>query len=301
MKKFLILLLALMMQKIVLPMDLPENELPYNIKNYKVVPLRNLIDNDLQTALIKKLNENKTWARLIKSKKMAVGVVDIGDPNNVKFARVNGNEMMYAASLPKLAVLLASMDAIEKGELEETDEVKKDMTAMIRFSDNHASTRMIDRVGFDKIEAVLTDPRYEFYDEDFGGGLWVGKRYASGGDRHPDPMRGLSHAATVSQVCRYYYLLAFGKLVSFEKSKQMFEILSNPKIQHKFVKVMSEIAPLAKLFRKSGTWKNWHTDSMIVWGPKWRRYILVALIEDPRGEKILRNLVPAVEEILDHK
>ena len=301
MKKFLILLLALMMQKIVLPMDLPENELPYNIKNYKVVPLRNLIDNDLQTALIKKLNENKTWARLIKSKKMAVGVVDIGDPNNVKFARVNGNEMMYAASLPKLAVLLASMDAIEKGELEETDEVKKDMTAMIRFSDNHASTRMIDRVGFDKIEAVLTDPRYEFYDEDFGGGLWVGKRYASGGDRHPDPMRGLSHAATVSQVCRYYYLLAFGKLVSFEKSKQMFEILSNPKIQHKFVKVMSEIAPLAKLFRKSGTWKNWHSDSMIVWGPKWRRYILVALIEDPRGEKILRNLVPAVEEILDHK
>jgi beta-lactamase class A len=301
MKKILILLLALMMQNIVLPMDLPENELPYNIKNYKVVPLRNLIDNDLQAALIKKLNENKTWARLIKSKKMAVGVVDISDPNNVKFARVNGNEMMYAASLPKLAVLLASMDAIEKGELEETDEVKKDMTAMIRFSDNRASTRMIDRVGFDKIEEVLTDPRYEFYDEDFGGGLWVGKRYASGGDRHPDPMRGLSHAATVSQVCRYYYLLAFGKLVSFEKSKQMFEILSNPKIQHKFVKVMREIAPLAKLFRKSGTWKNWHSDSMIVWGPNWRRYILVALIEDSRGEKILRNLVPAVEEILDHK
>ncbi len=301
MKKFLILLLALMMQNIVLPMDLPEDELPYNIKNYKVVPLRNLIDNDLQAALIKKLNENKTWARLIKSKKMAVGVVDISDPNNVKFARVNGNEMMYAASLPKLAVLLASMDAIEKGELEETDEVKKDMTAMIRFSDNRASTRMIDRVGFDKIEEVLTDPRYEFYDEDFGGGLWVGKRYASGGDRHPDPMRGLSHAATVSQVCRYYYLLAFGKLVSFERSKQMFEILSNPKIQHKFVKVMREIAPLAKLFRKSGTWKNWHSDSMIVWGPNWRRYILVALIEDSRGEKILRNLVPAVEEVLNHK
>jgi beta-lactamase class A len=290
-----------MMQNIVLPMNLPENELPYNIKNYKVVPLRNLIDNDLQAALIKKLNENKTWARLIKSKKMAVGIVDISDPNDVKFARVNGNEMMYAASLPKLAVLLASMDAIEKGELEETDEVKKDMTAMIRFSDNRASTRMIDRVGFDKIEEVLTDPRYEFYDEDFGGGLWVGKRYASGGDRHPDPMRGLSHAATVSQVCRYYYLLAFGKLVSFERSKQMFEILSNPKIQHKFVKVMKEIAPLAKLFRKSGTWKNWHSDSMIVWGPNWRRYILVALIEDSRGEKILRNLVPAVEEVLNHK
>ena len=30
----------------------------------------------------------------------------------------------------------------------------------------------------------------------------------------------------------------------------------------------------------------------------WRRYILVALIEDDRGEQILKALVPVAEEVL---
>ena len=67
--------------------------------------------------------------------------------------------MMYAMSLPKIAILLAATDAIEKGELFETPEVKKDMRLMISKSNNATATRMIDRVGYDKLEAVMTDPK----------------------------------------------------------------------------------------------------------------------------------------------
>jgi beta-lactamase class A len=196
---------------------------------------------------------------------------------------------------------LAAEDAIERGELEETDEIKSDLRLMISRSDNAASTRMIDRLGYEKIEQVLTDPRYELYDEDYGGGLWVGKRYAKYGERYPDPLKGLSHAATVSQVCRYYYLLAYGKLVSFERSKIMLDMMVSPELHHKFVNTLDQVAPKAKLFRKSGTWKNFHTDSVLVWGPEWRRYILVALIEDPDGEKICRELVRQVEKVLQNQ
>jgi len=191
------------------------------------------------------------------------------------------------------------MDAIEKGELKETSEVKADMRLMIAKSDNQAATRMINRVGYNKIESVMTDPKYMLYDEEHGGGLWVGKRYGGGGDTNREPLKHLSHAASVNKVCRYYYLLANGKLVNYERSKQMLDIMGNPDLHHKFVAVLEKIAPQAKLFRKSGTWKTYHSDSILVWGNDTnRRYILVALIDDPRGGQIIKDLVTPIEKVL---
>jgi beta-lactamase class A len=277
----------------------PEDSLPYSVNKKQIKPLRELVDFKLQADIEKRLNKNPRWKTLIKSQKLAVGVVDISDPLKVRFARVNGNYMMYAASLPKIAILLTAEQAFEDGVLEETEEVKDDLRIMISKSSNSASTRMIDLLGYRMIEEVLTEPRYNFYDEEYGGGLWVGKRYASSGPRYPDPIMGLSHSATVSQVCRFYYLMAFGQLVTWERSEEMLEIMSDPELHHKFVNSISQIAPDAKLYRKSGTWESYHSDSILVWGDGWRRYILVALVDDVNGEKIIRNLLPAVEDVLN--
>lgn len=278
--------------------NLHSQNLPIKIENGDV-SLRELIDTTLQKKLEKTLYSKKKWKALIDQKRMAVGVVDLSNVNNIRFARVNGNHMMYAASLPKIAVLFAAMDAIEKGELLETAEVKKDMKLMISKSNNQATTRMIDRLGYQKIEDVLTNEKYNLYDEDFGGGLWVGKRYASGGGKtNREPLKNLSHAATVSQVCRFYYLLVQGKLVNEARSKQMLNIMENPALHHKFVNVLDVIAPKARLFRKSGSWRSYHSDSILVWGSPNRRYILVALIDDPSGEQIIRSLVVPVEKVL---
>lgn len=276
-------------------------ELPLQIPEKFVFPLNQLEDAGLQTKLEKKLSANPKWKQLIASKKLAVGLVDLSDPYNIRYAAVNGNEMMYAASLPKIAVLLAAEDAIEKGELKATAEVLADMRRMISRSDNQATTRMIDRLGYQKISGVLTDPDYKLYDKKSGGGLWVGKRYAAGGPRHPDPIGGLSHAATVSQVCRFYYLMAVGKLVSCERSEHMLQMMGEPELHHKFVNTLNRTAPGAKLYRKSGSWRNYHSDSVLVWGEGWQRYILVGLSEDPEGEQIMRDLVVAVEDILKKK
>ncbi len=276
-----------------------QKELPLKVPNEQIRPLRSLLDTSLQRSLENQILKNPEWKKLIETKRMAVGLVDLRDPENVRFARINGNHMMYAASLPKIAILLAAMDAIEKGELKETSEVKRDMRLMISKSDNQASTRMIDRVGYAKIEEVMTNPKYEFYDEDTGGGLWVGKRYGGGGDTHREPIKNLSHAASVTQVCRFYYLLANGKLVNEERSAQMLDIMENPELHHKFVNTLDVLAPDARIFRKSGSWRNYHSDSALVWGvDKNRRYILVALIDDPNGEQIIRSLVRPVETTL---
>lgn len=274
--------------------------IPMPIKNSdKVMPLRSLVDSKFQARFQNALNVNPNWKRLISQKKMAVGIVDLSDPNKAKFARVNGNHMMYAASLPKIAVLLAAMDAIEKGELIETSEVTRDMRLMISKSNNQASTRMIDRLGYEKIEAVMTDDKYDLYDEAHGGGLWVGKRYGGGGDTNREPLKNLSHAASVTQVCRYYYLMANGKLVTEQRSKQMLDIMEDPDLHHKFVNTLDQVAPNATLYRKSGSWKSFHSDSVLVWGedPN-RRYILVALVDDPNGETIIRELARVADALV---
>jgi beta-lactamase class A len=274
------------------------NELPLQLGQDSIHSLRTLIDPTFQADLEKAINANPRWKRLVEQRRMAVGLVDLSDPYHPIYARMNGNVMMYAASLPKIAILLATMDALEKGEIADTPQIQEKMRLMISRSSNTASTELIDMLGYEKIESVLTDPKYDLYDEDYGGGLWVGKRYAKTGERYPDPLRGISHGATVTQVCRYYYLMAYGKLISYDRSKQMLDLMEDPELHHKFVANLEKIAPQAKLYRKSGTWKNFHADSVLVWGPE-RRYILVALLEDTDGEKILRDLVLVADNLLE--
>jgi beta-lactamase class A len=272
--------------------------LPVAVADEDFRPLYAWVDAGLDKTLKQRLEARPEWRRLIRAKKLAVGLVDLSDPARPRFARVNGNTMMYAASLPKIAILLAAYQSIEDGLLSETPEIQADLTAMIRTSDNAAATAMIDRLGFERIAEVVTDPRYQLYDKSLGGGLWVGKRYAKSGRRIGDPLLNISHAATVTQVCRFYYLLATGRVVSFERSRQMLGDLSNPGLHHKFVGVLEKRAPRARLFRKSGSWRQWHSDSALVWGPEWRRYILVGMIEGGDGEEVLRSLVPVIEQLL---
>ena len=263
-------------------------------------PLRASVDLNLQSELMTQLNKNPKYRQLIASKKMAVSLVDLSNPTDPSFAAVNGDHMMYAASLPKIAVLFASMDAIEKGQLEATPTIWQDMKMMIAKSNNAATTRMIDRVGFKKIHSILRNPRYNFYDQSRGGGLWVGKRYGSGGPRIGDPMKNISHAATATQVARFYYQMYHGQLISPRASEKMMDIMVDPQLHHKFVNTLDRVAPNAKVYRKSGSWKNAHSDSALVIDPvnPWRRYILVGLVEDPAGGTIMKDLVLQAERAL---
>lgn len=271
-------------------------DLPISL-NGTIQPINEIEDPILHSALEKEILKNKHWKRLVKQNLMSVAIVDLSDSTNFRYAGVNDNFMMYAASLPKIAILLAVMDAIDKGELEYTKELKNDLRLMISKSNNRASTRNIDRVGYKKIEQVLRAPKHKLYDEQVGGGLWVGKRYAASGKRYPDPMKGLSHAATTRQVCSFYYQLALGNLISTKRSKEMLQIMRKPELHHKFVNTLDRIAPKADIYRKSGSWRNYHSDSALVWGPN-RKYIIVALIHDNFGEQTIRDLVVPLEKVL---
>ena len=254
------------------------------------------LDGPLQGALQRSLSK-LDLARAIAAKHLAVSLVDVTDPATPRLAMMNGHDMMYAASLPKIAILLAAFQKASEGHLELDEETRHQLTIMIRFSSDTAATYMLNRVGREYLLDVLRSPRYRFYDPNLNGGLWVGKSYASSGAYQRDPLHNLSHGATAFQVARFYYLLETSQLVSPEYSGQMKEMMSSPGIHHKFVAGLERTHPDAQIFRKSGTWRDFHADSAII-ERAGRRYIAVAIAEDPAGGEWLRKLIVAMDEII---
>jgi beta-lactamase class A len=168
---------------------------------------------------------------------------------------------------------------------------------MIRHSSNRAASEMLQRVGMPYLARVLQSPRYKLYDPRYNGGLWVGKPYGKAGAWKRDPLHNLSHGATALQTARFLYLLETERLVSPQASRQMKDILSRPAIRHKFVKGLAQHRPQSRIYRKSGTWRNWHADAAIVERDH-RRYIAVALAQDSRGSHWLSRLIVALDDLV---
>lgn len=233
----------------------------------------------------------------VKEKRLAVALVDITDRENPQMAAINGDHMMYSASLPKIAILFGAFQRIEEGGLELNDEVLKEMTDMIRFSSNTAASRMLELVGPQYLLSLLQSDRYRFYDVNNNGGLWVGKTYGKGLAFKRDPLFSISHGATALQVVRYFYLLETGRLVSSRASKAMKEILGNPGVHHKFVAGLEKVHPDSAIYRKSGTWQDYHCDSALI-ERDGRVYIAVALAKDPAGGEWLSRLIVEMDNIV---
>ena len=252
-------------------------------------------DSSLQRKLnttLTKLGLNKA----VKDKKLSVALVDITRLNKPRVAAVNGDEMLYAASLPKIAILLGAFVEIEQGEMKLDTDTRESLTRMIRVSSNADATRMLNRVGKQRLLGMLQSRKFDLYDPKVNGGLWVGKEYGKSAAYKRDPLHNLSHGATAMQTARFYYMLETGKLVGPRLTREMKSMLGNPGIHHKFVKGLADY-PDAKIYRKSGSWRQWHADSAII-EAEGHKYIIVALAEDPDGGTWLSRLIQPIHQFM---
>ena len=251
-------------------------------------------DLQLQKGL-EALIEEQNLTGAVKRKELAVVLVIITDPDKPRLAELNGRNMVYAASLPKIAILLGAAVAIDEGRLELNDELQTDIDNMIRFSCNACATKVLRQVGREELIKILQSPEYNFYDQEGAGGLWVGKDYGPSEAYHRDPLSGLSHGATAFQAARFYYKLENGTLVSPQQTKMMLNALSNSGISHKFVKGLQDYPDL-ELFRKSGSWKSYHADSALVRSDG-LTYIIVALAQNKNGSAWIEQLAAPLHEL----
>lgn len=223
----------------------------------------------------------------------AVGVLDL---RRLRLAMLRPDHMEYAASVPKIGILLAWFQLRPESATNLDATTKHELGLMAKASSNEAASRFSRELGLQRIQQVLDS--YHFYDAKRGGGLWMGKHYGRGGERIGDPLGDNSHAATVRQLLRFYLMLEQGKLVSAAASQTMCEIFASPDIPHDHIKFVRGLDGRGvTLLRKWGTWEDWRHDTAIVTGPG-RHYILVALTHHPKGDDYLVDLAREVDVLM---
>ncbi len=230
---------------------------------------------------------------------LGFAVVDLTEDDRWPVAAFNGDQMFYAASLPKIAIMLAVFEQADSGRLVIDERVEAELVGTIRRSSNPNATALMHRVGKPRIAEILESPRYRLYDRDGKGGIWAGKDYAKQGLWKRDPIANLSHAATPIQAARFFCLLQAGRLVSPEASRRMKRLLADSAMRHKFVWGLDESNPNAVVHRKSGTWRDYHADAALIHDEDTGvTYVASALAQHPDGGQWLYRLITAVDSVI---
>ena len=250
----------------------------------------------LQTQLARELRA-AGLERALGRRELSVSLVDLTIPGELAYAGLNDDHMMYAASLPKIGILLTTLEEVNAGRIAWTPDFSWRLTKMITISNNEYATWAARLVGLRKIAEVLRAPRYCFYEEDVGG-LWMGRTFEKEALVYRDPLKHISHGATTRQTARFYVLLDAGQLVSPYWSEWMLAHMAPPEYVHKFVEALHDRPGLSFVARKSGTWQDFHSDSALV-EHDGRRYVIVALAAHPEGETMMKQIAEIADEVIE--
>jgi beta-lactamase class A len=257
--------------------------------------LRNAADPALQRGLEAVVSE-LGLTKEVANGDLAVSLVDITEAKHPRMAMLNGDEMLYAASLPKIAILLGAFVEAELGHLTLDNAHIETLTRMIRVSNNAAASEALRWIGGERLIAILESPKFKLYDPKGAGGLWVGKAYDNEGAFRRDPIHNLSHGATAFQVARFYQMLDGNALVNPTLTEKMKDVMSKPGIIHKFVAGLQQFSGLT-IYRKSGSWGESHADSAMV-EANGHKYIMVGLARKTQGGDWLARLAPRLHELV---
>ncbi len=251
------------------------------------------VGDSVMTLALGRLDTALRRTNEVEAEQTAVGLLDM---TTGRVAMLRADTQYYAASVPKIAILLAYFQTHPQAADSLDEDTLRELGLMIKRSDNALAAKYSKLIGLQAIADILTSQAYKLYDPMHGGGLWIGKHYGKSDERLRDPLAGESHAATVRQLLRYYLMLEQGWLVSPQASRTMRDIFESPELEHLQSKFVLGLADRdVQIIRKSGTWNEWHADSAVVTA-EGRHYILVALTHHEQGGEYLTALARAIDD-----
>ena len=244
------------------------------------------VDAALQ-AFLERLDESIAGELNIPADRRALGVVDL---RSARVAMINGDAMFYGASVPKIAIVLEYLRQHPEFVAAPDPTVMRELQRVIKRSDNELAAKYARLAGLDNIQQMLQSDDYQLYDKDHGGGLWCGKYYGSPTPRKGDPLKDLSHAATVRQCLRWYLMLEQDRLGSPALCSRLREILTAPWLDFHDDNFVAGLKGMSlTLIRKNGLWEDWHLDTARVAlsdGP----VLLAGIVHHAEGSAYLRRM-----------
>ena len=166
---------------------------------------------------------------------------------------VNGDDVFPAASLLKLGIMTAVFEDASAGKLKLTDSVQNDLSQMLTVSDNDAANRLMDQIGIDRVNKVLSI--YGLTDTKLSN-------HFSASSNSGEPVE---NETTASDMEFLVELMATDQLVDKPSSAQMRELLGQTEDDSKLLR---PIPSNVNVDHKSGWYPGVAHDVGVVYAPR---------------------------------
>lgn len=217
-------------------------------------------ENNLEKEINKYIEDTATegkWGVYAKNLASNKVVVDIN------------NKKMESASLIKLFIMATTFDEIKKGNMT-LDSVESDLRVMINASDNDATNRLIDKLGFDKINKYIKDNGYSDTE--------INRKML-------DSTNSKDNYTSVEDAGKILEKIYKGTCVTKEASEKMLEYL---KEQKRTEKIPAGVPSGVETANKTGELSDVENDAAIVFKEN-VPYILVVMSSDLNDTKKARD------------
>ncbi len=188
------------------------------------------------------------------------------------------NKQMQSASLIKLFIMATAYEEIEKGTLNKA-EVIDDIKIMINNSDNDAANRMIDRLGFDKINNYINSHEYT--------STQIHRKMLQGTENGDNYTSVLDVGKLLEEMYR-------GRCVSESASQEMIEILKSQTLTSK---IPAGVPSGVQTANKTGELSTVENDAAIVYKDG-APYVVVIMSNEVSNTAEARNNIKEMSSMI---
>jgi len=298
----------------------PEFRLPAGYK-----PVRLETSAAMQAMLDAAFNETleKFKDKNLKAENLSATVIDLRDPNNLRWASVRGEEKYYPASVPKMFYMVALQRWLEDGRVRLTPEMERGQRDMVVDSSNEATQYILDVLTQTSSGAEMPEKEFEIWSfkrnivnryfaaQDYRNINVNQKTFCEDAYGIEQQFRGYKgqnrNMLTTNATARLLAEIVLGKTNTPERNRIMMNLMKREPFAEKKdsqaidftgIALINKNMKDARLWSKAGWTSKARHDAAYIETPEGLKFVIVVFTENFATE---RDIIPTIaEKVLDN-